>query len=274
MVGNYDGHLAQEGELITLRSADGQVVQRMVVGGQTSDVQRYLRITEVNYHPYDPVPGLGEPDDGSPAAADRFEFLELTNTGTAKLDVSNVRIGGGVEFVFPSGTSLAAGERLLVVADRTAFAARYGQDLPVAGQFTGTLSDAGQPLLLDNARQQTVQAFSYGSTDPWPRRAGGLGSSLAVADTAGDYRDPANWRASVQFGGSPGGQEDATIDRVVIHEVLSQHGCRHTGCHRAAQHGRHADRCRQLVHQQHARRLLPLPYSRGHARRPVGVRRC
>ena len=77
-----------------------------------------------------------------------FEYIELKNVGTAALSLSGFTISGGVDFSFPTMT-LAAGDRVLVVANQTAFTARYGGGLNIAGQFTGNLENAGERLVLD-----------------------------------------------------------------------------------------------------------------------------
>ena len=67
----------------------------------------------------------------------------------------------GIEFDFANAsiTSLAPRDRLLVVEDVAAFEFRYGDDLPVAGSWSGGLSNGGEQLtLIDNGI--TVQQFT------------------------------------------------------------------------------------------------------------------
>lgn len=54
-----------------------------------------LAITEIMYHPQQPA--------GSTLDADEFEFLELANTGTSALDLTGIRLAGGLEFTFGGG---------------------------------------------------------------------------------------------------------------------------------------------------------------------------
>ena len=49
-----------------------------------------------------------------------------------------------------------------------------------------------------------IHDFSYDDAAPWPLAADGTGPSLEVISTSGDYNDGTNWRASGEFGGSPG----------------------------------------------------------------------
>ena len=50
----------------------------------------------------------------------------------------------------------------------------------------------------------TLQEFIYSDSSPWPGGADGSGPSLEIVDPMGDPTNPANWRASLYDGGSPG----------------------------------------------------------------------
>ena len=221
--GGYEGHLSRDGESIMLSGSDGMPVQRTFVGGEPTQLEQSLRITEINFHPHapNPVAGMEELDDGAPGAADRFEFVELTNIDQESLDLSGVQFTLGVEFTFPADTSVGPGGQVLVVRDRDAFESRYGEGLNVAGEFSGELADEGEHVFLDGPDQRSIQSFAYNSTDSWPARARGHGSSLEIIDVNGDYGDPSNWRASNRFAGSPRGPDEAVVDRVVFSEILA-----------------------------------------------------
>ena len=49
--GDYDGHLSGRGETIQLVAADGALVDSLVTPDESTDAQRFLRITEVHYNP-------------------------------------------------------------------------------------------------------------------------------------------------------------------------------------------------------------------------------
>src|SRR5690606_29963775 len=94
------------------------------------DLQRFLMITEIMYHPAGPALPGGADDD--------FEYLELQNiSGDVTLDLADVRFHKGIDFDFSDGdiTLLLPGERVLVVKNRAAFEARYGTGLPVTGEW-------------------------------------------------------------------------------------------------------------------------------------------
>ena len=177
-----------------------------------SDLSSSLRISEVHYHPADPSPteqqaGFVDPDE--------FEFIEMINVGAQVIDLSSVSLtevtvdgdDEGVNFEFSTSdvTSLAPGERLLVVEDIDAFTLRYGSGFRVAGQWRGKLSNGGERLTVVVDDGRVVQEFSY--DDAWYPATDGPGFSLEVLDPRGS-RDllgsAAGWLASVHVGGSPG----------------------------------------------------------------------
>ena len=172
----------------------------------------HLRISELHYNPYAALPQYGD----DPVDAEEFEFLELINTSaTEVIDLTGVQLAGGVTFVFPSST-LLPGQRILVVEDSGNFKSRYGNGLPIAGEWTGALKNSGEELILLGSDGSVIQQFTY--SDDWFVRTDGRGSSLEPIDFDGDYNDPANWQASVAFNGTPAAPPLTTID-VLVNEV-------------------------------------------------------
>ncbi len=152
-----------------------------------------LRITEVMYSP------------GSP---DTVEFLELKNIGAGAINLQGCKFPSGDpfdEFVFPNMT-LNPGAFVVVTNNTAAFTARYGTSATIAGQWgTGSgLANSGEQIRLLDADGNEIHDFTYSSTAPWPATANGLGPSIEVISTSGDYNLGANWRASAETGGSPG----------------------------------------------------------------------
>lgn len=170
-----------------------------------------LRVTEVHYNPAAPTAAelaAGWTDN------DDFEFVELTNIGSAGLDLSGVRFvrdipGGtdeGIGFNFPAGTLLVAGQSIVVTANPQAFRARYGNlaiaDLPYDGQ----LSNGGETLTLVDAGGKLIQSFAY--DDNWYPATDGSGASLQIRSpqtiALNDWSTSPAWMPSAQPGGSPG----------------------------------------------------------------------
>ncbi|MCA9265100.1 MAG: lamin tail domain-containing protein, partial [Planctomycetales bacterium] len=213
--GAYQGHLSNFGETVNLETPDGSIMDSFVTNVMPSDVQQYLRISEVNYNP------LG--------TEDNTEFLEFTNTSdVTTLDLSGVTITDGPSdpFVFAAGTTLAPGGYVVVVNDVVAFAAAYPSvpQAQIAGPFAGQLSNGGERLKVNDADGSTVIDFVYDDQGAWPESADGAGASLellnASATPTSQMEKPYRWSGSVPIGGTPGEAPVASIG-VVINEVLS-----------------------------------------------------
>ncbi len=165
-----------------------------------------LRIDEIHYNP------------GDEAAS---EFIELANRAASRIDLSNVRFSQGVSYRFPAGSSLGAGERLVLVSDAAAFAADY-PGVGAAGVFTGRLDDGGERLTILDSAGVEILSFAYDDEDSWPIGPDGFGHSLVAVDLSSDLTAPESWRASAARGGSPGAADPVPVHGgIVINEVLA-----------------------------------------------------
>lgn len=162
-----------------------------------------LVLSELHYHPA--VPTADEWAAGFTNEND-FEFVELCNPGTATFDLTGVRFTDGIDFDFTGSaiTLLPPGAFVLVVQNRAAFEHRYGVGLPIAGEYSGRLSNAGERVALVDAGGSEIAAVTYATVPPWPALADGGGASLELRDFTGDRSAPDHWQASVTTGGSPG----------------------------------------------------------------------
>lgn len=155
-----------------------------------------LRISEIMYHPA---------DSGEPGEPSDHEFVELTNIGTQAINLALVRFTRGIEFTFPA-LDLAPGQHVVVAGSAAAFEQTYGGGLRVAGQYAGSLSNAGERIRLEDALGQVILDFEY--QDGWYGTTDGGGYSLVLRQpqtTHPDaFGDKASWTASSGIGGSPG----------------------------------------------------------------------
>ncbi len=216
--GDYDGRLASTAEVVELVSGDGTLIDTIVTPDASTPNQRFLRLTEINYNP--------------PGSDDPTEFIELTNISSGgvatTLDLSGVSIteGPSEPFVFAPGTTLAAGESLVVVKDQAAFQAAYpGVSIArIAGEFSGGLSNSGEDIVLEDADNNTLVEIDYLDRDLWTRIADGAGGTLELADPAGtpghQLGKPQSWRGSMVIGGTPAAPNSQPLG-VVINEVLT-----------------------------------------------------
>ncbi|NLH17644.1 MAG: lamin tail domain-containing protein, partial [Phycisphaerae bacterium] len=217
--GNYSGHLSSWGGTIDLFNAQRVLVTSNTYAGSPSDAQRYLRISELMYHPQDPATGSG-------FDAEAFEYLELANIGDHPLSLTGMQLTNGVLFAFPDGAALPAQSYLLVVKNFEALASRYTipAGVQVFGPYAGGLANSGETLKLEDATHSTIVEFKY--DDDWYPLTDGDGFSLTAADLAGtahnDWDRRTAWRASTFKGGTPGFDDVGPApNSVVINELLA-----------------------------------------------------
>ena len=93
---------------------------------------------------------------------DSLEFIELYNSGTSSVDISNWSFSQGVTLTFASGTSIPASGYLVVVYDSIAFMNYFG----ISGvEFSGGLSNNGEDITLINFKTFNEEAGNiYPST--------------------------------------------------------------------------------------------------------------
>jgi hypothetical protein len=170
-----------------------------------------LVISEIAYEPT-PFQGI----DGG-----LFEFVEIQNTSSNLVHLTDVGFTEGVRFTFPPGMTLGPGQFAVVVANPTWFASRY-PGVPIAGQFTGKLDNGGERLTLAYLETNVLFSVRYDNAFPWPVAAAGGGCTLVPADSGvTDPDDFRYWRASSRPDGSPGAVDPPlSIVPVVINEVV------------------------------------------------------
>src|SRR5207248_352454 len=176
-----------------------------------------LRVTEIMYNPADPPAG-------SVYTSNDFEYLELTNTSNAPLNVTNFSFGDGITFTFPNMT-LPAGGKTVVVSNLAAFQSRYGTGIPVAGVYDGNLDNSGEKLTLLGALGETIQSFSY--NDTWQPQTDGEGFSLEVrspTQALALFDNKLGWRASNLTGGDADTDSTPAVApaAVVISDISAQ----------------------------------------------------
>ncbi|MDG2122550.1 MAG: lamin tail domain-containing protein, partial [Verrucomicrobiales bacterium] len=174
-----------------------------------------LVVSELNYHPYEPV---AQGEIAVSTDRDDYEFIELLNTRSDRsLDLTGVRFNTGINYAFPDNTFLPAGARLVLARDTAAYNARYpGAPAPFAA-YTGRLSNDGEQIVLSSAAG-TIHDFTYNDQLPWPESADGTGPSLGLIspDPTPDHNAPTSWSAAAP---SPG--TDTSTDDDNDHDGLS-----------------------------------------------------
>ena len=111
-----------------------------------------------------------------------------------------------------------------MVHNRAAFESRYGTGHRIAGEFTGSLNNAGDDLALFGPVGEPILDFHYDGS--WFASADGLGYSLVARDPSAPlnaWNSIEGWRISSAQGGSPGLTDPPplNIPVVLINEVLA-----------------------------------------------------
>lgn len=182
-------------------------------------------VNEIMYHPASENP--------------REEYIELWNRGATSVNLTGWQLSGGVDYRFPSNTTINAGAYLVVSAHKASFLAKYTAvpSARVVGDWAvlrttnavgititnweNTLSNTRNTINLRNATNVLVGTVTYADEGDWAiRQRGfdhfgrrgwiwnkahdGFGKSLELinADLPNDLGQ--NWAASVATEGTPG----------------------------------------------------------------------
>lgn len=163
-------------------------------------------INEINY----------QPKSGRPSE----EWIEIYHRGTTVLNLAGWRFTRGVEFEFPSRL-LNPGEYLVVCADTNAFAKLY-PGVATLGNWTGSLSDHGEEIRLEDSENHKSDSVRYASQGDWSQRwratnngwvwaalPNGLGGTIERVGINSDSNLGQNWAPSNVPNGTPGGANSA-----------------------------------------------------------------
>lgn len=157
----------------------------------------------------------------NPAGSQDYEYLELTNRGATAVNIGNWSFASGIQYTFPTGTTLNPGQRIVVTGSPTLIADRYGLGASsVFGPWTGRLDNAGERVTLVDANDGLIVEVDYDDSAPWPTGGDGDGRSIELSDLARNGNVGRFWRPSRDLLGSPAAANSApaAIPAVVINE--------------------------------------------------------
>jgi hypothetical protein len=153
----------------------------------------------------------------NPPLTQDAEWIELHNQMAVNVDISGWSLGAGVSYVFPAGTVIPGGG-YRVVAKLPGHASLTG--IPgVLGPFTGNLSNSGETIDLLSPSGRLMDRLEFGDTGDWPAAADGAGATLAKRAPGLAAENPANWRASLNVGGTPAGLNFSNPDQPILHSL-------------------------------------------------------
>ncbi len=154
------------------------------------------------------------------------EFIELHNSGSTAVDLTDWQFTSGVNFTFPA-TLIDSGGYLVVAADPLTFSSLYPTITNVVGPWSGRLSNNGESIQLRNASGQTIDRVTYADEGDWSHRTSGPddhgtrgwvwtdehdggGKSLELINPAISNKHGQNWSESLLDGGTPGTANSVT----------------------------------------------------------------
>ena len=171
-----------------------EIGQRIAEAEAFLEEQAYERtaivITEIHYNP-----NASEGSDGA------GEFIELMNRSDAAVDLSGYRFDDGIYYTFRAGTTLDAGECLILAKDASCYS---GTECRVLQWDRGNLSNEGEVLRLLDAEGYWVDRVAYMKGESWEEICDGDGRSLSLIDGESANHVAGSWASSARAGGSPG----------------------------------------------------------------------
>jgi hypothetical protein len=143
-------------------------------------VAAQIVINEIHYH--------------SDPKTEPAEFIELYNSGTVLVNLSGWQVSGGIAYTIPNGTSLGAGQYLVVAQDPATILAKWS--VAALGPWTGSLNNTADKVSLLNAAGGGEDEVDYQSGFPWPTVGDPPGYSIELVNPGFDNSLGGNWRAS------------------------------------------------------------------------------
>lgn len=145
-----------------------------------------LVITKINYNPATSV--------SFPVSNDQ-EFIEITNTGSATVNLSGIYFKElGLTYQFPYNSTISGNSSLFLCSNSSVFQTQNG--FSAFGQYTRNLSNKSQNLVLVDAFGNVIDNVQYFDSAPWPTAPDGNGSYLQLISTSLDNNLASSWIAS------------------------------------------------------------------------------
>lgn len=130
-----------------------------------------------------------------PADTSLAEFLEIYNPSGEAIDLSECSFVDGILFTFPLGISILPNEKIRLVKDLNFHDGYLGQ---IFQWESGSLSNNGEKVILQNAFGIIVDHVRYNDKLPWPIEADGGGAFLKLSSVDVDNHFGKNWIADFE----------------------------------------------------------------------------
>jgi hypothetical protein len=151
----------------------------------------------INEIMYNPPPELGDDD--------YWEYIEIVNNDSETADLTGWSFSDGIDFTFPDGTLVEAGNYLVIARVPDSISDFYGITNLVGPFENGTaLSNGGETVELTDSNGSVVDIVDYNDGGEWPSEPDGDGPSLSLINPDLDNSPPESWEASIVPFGTPG----------------------------------------------------------------------
>lgn len=171
-----------------------------------------LKVTEIHYNP------LADSIEG-----DKYEFIEIKNTGESTLNLNGIDISEGISYEFISDFVLPPDSFVVLASDETRFYQRYRK--AASGEYSGNLANDKDKITISHSSGDTINVLTYYDDKDWPKEADGYGNSLVPMEfnPIKDQNIAKNWRISYRIGGSPFSDDteipDGIEDKLAFNET-------------------------------------------------------
>lgn len=149
-------------------------------------------ISEVMYHF---PPNSSTPT--TPVIDNPEEWIELHNRSNVAVSLDGWSLDDAVSFTFPPGTTIPANGYLVIAHDAAALSAKWPEHTSqILGNFTGTLSNTTDRIVLEDENGNPVNQLRYYTGGAWPQTPDGGGASMELRDVRADNSIGSAWAAS------------------------------------------------------------------------------
>ncbi len=147
---------------------------------------------------------------------EEYEYIRISNITTTDITLSEMveeagrnvswKISDGIEYTFPVGTIIPAGQSVIIARNPDAFIQKYSAgSAELLGPYSGKLNNSGEIISLTRPGEyeNTIQYYTivdsieYSDESPWPSAADGTGPALKRINNSAYGNDHSNWQAQL-----------------------------------------------------------------------------
>jgi len=155
-------------------------------------------------------------------SSENMEFLEIYNPDNKAKLLSGYYFDDGICFEFPEGTSIAAGEYIVLAK----YAAVYtGNGYQVFQWEDSSLNNDGELLVFKNPANEVLDSVRYNDNIDWTQAADGDGFSLALLDYNLNNEKPTSWNRQISNHKTTPGKANVFCTSIEANAVVANISC-------------------------------------------------